>query len=87
MFAGLFGFKMRANKRFFLLRLPNCFSMCLDSDKKILPLCYKRVIAMSSRKSKEKYHQLVFSEVCLEHVHVIGLITVFDAILTGRQSG
>ena len=26
---------------------------------------------MSSRKSKEKYHQLVFSEVCLEHVQVI----------------
>ena len=42
--------------------------MCLDSDKKILHLCSKHVIAMSSRKSKEKYHQLVFSEVCLEHV-------------------
>ena len=31
--AGLFGVKMRANKKFFSLRLPNCFSMCLDSDK------------------------------------------------------
>ena len=37
-FAGLFGFKMRANKKF-LLRLPNCFLICLDSDKKILHLC------------------------------------------------
>ena len=26
---------------------------------------------MSSQKSKEKYHQLVFSEVCLEHVQLI----------------
>ena len=34
-FAGLCGFKMRANKKFFLLRLPNCFSMCLDSDKNL----------------------------------------------------
>ena len=24
----------------FLIRLPNWFSLCLDSDKKILPLCY-----------------------------------------------
>ena len=47
-FAGLFGFKMRANKKF-LLRLPNCFLMCLDSDKKILHLCSTHVIAMSSR--------------------------------------
>ena len=31
LFAGLFGFKS--------LRLPHCFSMCLDTDKKILPLC------------------------------------------------
>ena len=31
--AGLFGIKMRANKKFFLLRLLKCFSMCLDSDK------------------------------------------------------
>ena len=45
--------------------------MCLDSDKKILHLCSEHVIAMSSRKRKEKYHQLVFSEVCLEHVQVI----------------
>ena len=37
-FAGLFGLKMRANKKF-LLRLPNCFLMCLDSEKKILHLC------------------------------------------------
>ena len=37
---------------FFLLRLPNFFSMCLDSDKKILPLCYKHLIAMSFRKIK-----------------------------------
>ena len=42
---------MRANKRFVFLRLPNCFSMCLDIDKKILGLCYKHVISMSSRKS------------------------------------
>ena len=34
----------------FLIRLPNWFSLCLDSDKKILPLCYKHVFAMSSRK-------------------------------------
>ena len=51
----------------------DCFSMCVDSDKnsKILRLCYKHVIAMSSGKSKEKYQQLVFSEVCLEQVEVI----------------
>ena len=40
----------------FLLRLPNFFSMCLDSVKKKLPLCYKHVIAMSFRKIKEKYY-------------------------------
>ena len=42
----------------FLIRLANCFSMimCLDSDKKIVPLCYKHVIAMSSNKIREKYH-------------------------------
>ena len=62
---------MRANKRFVFLRLPNCFSMCLDIDKKILGLCYKHVISMSSRKSKEKYHQLVFPEVCFEHVQFV----------------
>ena len=28
----------------FLLCFPNFFSMCLDSDKTILPLCYKHVI-------------------------------------------
>ena len=47
--------KMRTNKRF-SLRLPYCFSMCLDIDKKILPLCYKHVIAMGFSKIKEKYH-------------------------------
>ena len=36
--------------------------MCLDSDKKILCLCDKHVIGMSSRKSKEKYHQRLFRE-------------------------
>ena len=34
----------------FKIRLPNWFSLCLHSDRKILPLCYKHVIAMSSRK-------------------------------------
>ena len=53
---------MRANKCF-LIRLPNWFSMCLDSNKKILPLYYKHVIEMSSRKIRGKFHQLVFSEV------------------------
>ena len=52
---------MRANKCF-LIRLPNWFSMCLDSDKKILPLCYKHVVAMSSRKIRGKFHQLVFQK-------------------------
>ena len=61
---------MRMNKCF-LLSLLNCFSMYLDSDKKILPLCYKHIIAMSSCKIKEKYHLLVFSQVCLKHVQVI----------------
>ena len=42
---------MRANKKF-LLRLPNCFLMCLDSDKKILHLCSTHVIATSSRKKE-----------------------------------
>ena len=40
--------------------------MCVDSDKKILPLCHEHVIAMSSRKVKEKYDQLVFSEICFK---------------------
>ena len=40
----------------FLIRLPNWFSLCLDSDKKILPLYYKPVIAMSSRKIRGKSH-------------------------------
>ena len=35
--------------------LINSFSMCLDSDKRVLPVCYKHAIAMSSRKIKEKY--------------------------------
>ena len=45
---------------FFLLRLPNCFSMCLDSDTKILPLCYKHVIPMSLRQFKDKSLACVF---------------------------
>ena len=56
----------------FLIRLrPNWFSLCLDSDKKNLPLCYKHVIAMSFRKIWGKFHWLVFSEVCLKHLNVI----------------
>ena len=42
---------MRANKKF-LLPLPNCLLMCLDSDKKILHLCSTHVIAMSFRKKE-----------------------------------
>lgn len=37
----------------------------------ILPLCYKHVITMSSRKIKGRFHELVFSEVCLKHLNVI----------------
>ena len=58
----------------FLIRLPDWFSLCLDSDKKILPLCFKHVFAMSSKTYKigGKFHQLVFSEVCfLKHPNVI----------------
>ena len=62
----------------------NCFSMCLDSDKKILHLCSKHMIAMSSRKSKEKYHQLVFSEVCLEHVQVTCWRSCLKFVLSSR---
>ena len=51
LFVCLFCSKMRANKCF-LIRLPNWFSMCLDSNKKNFPLCYKHVIAISSRKIK-----------------------------------
>ena len=47
----------------FLIRLPKWFSMCFDSDRKILPLYYKHVIKMISRKMSGKSHQLVFSEV------------------------
>ena len=36
----------------FLIRLPNWFSLCIAIDKKILPLCYKHVFAMSSRNQK-----------------------------------
>ena len=34
----------------FLISLPKWFSLCLDSDKKMLPLCYKHIFAMSSHK-------------------------------------
>ena len=44
----------------FLICLPNWFSLCLDSDKKILPLRYKHVFAMSSRKIRGKSQELVF---------------------------
>ena len=40
----------------FLIRLPNCFLMYLDSDKKMLPLRYKHIIAMCSRKIRGKFH-------------------------------
>ena len=39
--------------------------MCLDSDKKKMPLCENYVIAMSLRKIRRKFHKLVFSDVCL----------------------
>ena len=39
--------------------------MCLDSDKKKMPLCENYVIAMSLRKIRGKFHKLVFSDVCL----------------------
>ena len=42
----------------FSIRLSNWFPMYLDSDKKILPLCYKYVIAMSSRKIKGELNSL-----------------------------
>ena len=55
-------------KSAFLIRLPNWFSMCLDSDKKIMPLCDKHVFAMSSRKIRGKSHYLslacVFRSLC-----------------------
>ena len=53
--------EMRANKCFFN-RLPNCFSMSLDSDNKILPLCYKHVIAMSCRKIRGNLTRLSFQK-------------------------
>ena len=55
LFVCLFCSKMRANKCI-LIHLPNWFLMCLDSDKKIYPLCYKHVIAMGSRKTRGKFH-------------------------------
>ena len=49
---------MRMNKCFFnpfaLVVNLKWFSLCLESDIKILPLCYKHVIAMSSRKIRGK---------------------------------
>ena len=44
----------------FLIRLPNWFSLFLDSDNKILPSCYKHVIAISSRKIRESSLACVF---------------------------
>ena len=55
----------------FLFRLPYCFSICIDSEKKILPLCCKHVITISSRKIREEFNEPVFSEVCLKHLKVI----------------
>ena len=49
------------------MRLPNWFSLCPDSDKKILPLCYKHVIAMSSRKIGGNLTSLCFQS-CLKFV-------------------
>ena len=50
-------FALKCEQKYaFLIRLPNWFSMCLDSDKKILPLCDKHVFAMSSRKIRGKSH-------------------------------
>ena len=40
----------------FLICLPNWFSLCLNNDKIILPLCYKHVFAMSSPKIRGKSH-------------------------------
>ena len=51
-----FGHKEKVDLFVCFAALPNWFSMCLDSDKKILPLCYKHIIAMSSRKIREKFH-------------------------------
>ena len=60
---------MRANKLF------NPFAQLVfvvpGQRQENLPLCYKHVIAMSSRKIRGKFHELVFSEVCLKHLNVI----------------
>ena len=39
---------------------------------------------MSSRKSKKKYHQLVASEVCLEHVQAICWRSCLKFVLSSR---
>ena len=57
----------------FLIGLPNWFSMCVDSRKKILPLFYKHVIAMSSRKLRGKFHWPVFSKICVKHRDVLSV--------------
>ena len=61
---------MPANKCFLLrLLFPLFFFfICLDREKKILPLKCKHVIVIRFRKIKEKYHQLVSSEISLKHV-------------------
>ena len=40
----------------FLIPLPNWFLLCLNSDKKILPLCYEHISTMSSCKIRGKSH-------------------------------
>ena len=69
--------KMPAKKKFNLTIFP-----CASTVKRILHLCSKHVITMSSR--KEKYHQLVFSEVCLEHVQVIYWRSCLTFVLSSR---
>ena len=50
-----FVLKCERTSAFKLNPFAHCFSFCLESDQKIVPLCYKHIIAMNSRKIREKY--------------------------------
>ena len=76
----------------FLLCLPNCFSMYLDSDKTILLLCCKHVILITMS-SRGEIPLACVSEVCLEHIQPDNLLEIlfevcpFLPILVQSQAG
>ena len=65
----------------FLIRLPNWFSMCLNSDRKILPL-YDKLVKFPPNFTRTHFdYVFVFSEVCLKYLKVFVLSWLHCRIL------